>query len=299
MLEVARRRRRRRDASSRATRSRCPSRTGRSSASSPATSTAISRSPSASRFLAEARRVAPELVVVDSALRDDAEPEEWQERILNDGSRWTVFKRYFDARDARRRARRRRDRLRRPLVRRRPRRGDAPALELPLARVAPARQPGVPRLRGGRVPARVAAGRRSAYAGQRAYLFGQAPGIVEGEERRPWRGRAGADAAPLARARRGRVLRDVLLRLGHALLPGHGAAGRGDRTPTPREQELCSFWRDWELELLRPRLVVPVGGLAAPPPARPRGADRRDRQRFELDDSGRSRSRTRPARAAG
>jgi ubiquinone/menaquinone biosynthesis C-methylase UbiE len=47
------------------------------------------------RFLSEARRVAPELVVVDSALRDDAEAEEWQERILNDGSRWTVFKRYF------------------------------------------------------------------------------------------------------------------------------------------------------------------------------------------------------------
>jgi len=32
---------------------------------------------------------------------------------------------------------------------------------------------------------------RAPYAGQRAYLFGQAPGIVEGEERRPWRGRAG------------------------------------------------------------------------------------------------------------
>ena len=47
------------------------------------------------RFLAEARRVAPELVVVDAALRDDVEPEEWQERILNDGSRWTVYKRYF------------------------------------------------------------------------------------------------------------------------------------------------------------------------------------------------------------
>ena len=27
--------------------------------------------------------------------------------------------------------------------------------------------------------------------GQRAYMFGQAPGIVEGDERRPWRGRAG------------------------------------------------------------------------------------------------------------
>jgi uracil-DNA glycosylase len=44
--------------------------------------------------------------------------------------------------------------------------------------------------------------------------------------------------------------------------PGRHPSGRGDRTPTPREQELCSFWRDWELELLQPRLVVPVGGLA-------------------------------------
>jgi uracil-DNA glycosylase len=25
---------------------------------------------------------------------------------------------------------------------------------------------------------------------------------------------------------------------------------------------LCAFWRDWELEILRPRLIVPVGGLA-------------------------------------
>jgi ubiquinone/menaquinone biosynthesis C-methylase UbiE len=47
------------------------------------------------RFLAEARRVARELVVVDSALRDAVEAEEWQERVLNDGSRWEVFKRYF------------------------------------------------------------------------------------------------------------------------------------------------------------------------------------------------------------
>jgi ubiquinone/menaquinone biosynthesis C-methylase UbiE len=49
------------------------------------------------RFVAEARRLAPELVVVDSALRDDVEAEEWQERILNDGSCWEVYKRYFEA----------------------------------------------------------------------------------------------------------------------------------------------------------------------------------------------------------
>jgi ubiquinone/menaquinone biosynthesis C-methylase UbiE len=48
------------------------------------------------RFLAEARRVAPELVVVDTARQPDHEAEEWQERVLNDGSRFTVYKRYFD-----------------------------------------------------------------------------------------------------------------------------------------------------------------------------------------------------------
>ena len=32
---------------------------------------------------------------------------------------------------------------------------------------------------------------RNLHTGQRAYMYGQAPGIVEGEERRPWRGRAG------------------------------------------------------------------------------------------------------------
>jgi SAM-dependent methyltransferase len=53
--------------------------------------------PVRARFLADARRVARELVVVDSALRDDVQPVEWQERTLNDGSRWHVYKRYFDA----------------------------------------------------------------------------------------------------------------------------------------------------------------------------------------------------------
>ena len=51
------------------------------------------------RFLEEARRVAPELLVVDSALRPDVRAEEIQERVLNDGSRWTVLKRYFTGAD--------------------------------------------------------------------------------------------------------------------------------------------------------------------------------------------------------
>jgi demethylmenaquinone methyltransferase/2-methoxy-6-polyprenyl-1,4-benzoquinol methylase len=48
-------------------------------------------------FLTEARRVGRELVVVDSALRDGVDAEEWQERQLTDGSRHRVYKRYFTA----------------------------------------------------------------------------------------------------------------------------------------------------------------------------------------------------------
>jgi ubiquinone/menaquinone biosynthesis C-methylase UbiE len=48
------------------------------------------------QFLREARRVANEIVVVDASALDAGEVrEEWQERILNDGSRWEVYKRYF------------------------------------------------------------------------------------------------------------------------------------------------------------------------------------------------------------
>ena len=49
------------------------------------------------RFLAEAQRVAGELVVVDSAERSGVAREQWQERTLGDGSRHRVYKRYLSA----------------------------------------------------------------------------------------------------------------------------------------------------------------------------------------------------------
>jgi ubiquinone/menaquinone biosynthesis C-methylase UbiE len=49
-----------------------------------------------SAFLAEAERVSPELLVVDSALRPGVQAEQWQERVLNDGSRHRVYKRYLE-----------------------------------------------------------------------------------------------------------------------------------------------------------------------------------------------------------
>jgi ubiquinone/menaquinone biosynthesis C-methylase UbiE len=48
-------------------------------------------------FLQEARRLANELIVVDSAPRPGSVSDQWQDRVLNDGSVHRVFKRYLTA----------------------------------------------------------------------------------------------------------------------------------------------------------------------------------------------------------
>jgi uracil-DNA glycosylase len=98
---------------------------------------------------------------------------------------------------------------------------------------------------------------------QRAYLFGQAPGIVEGEERRPWRGRAGKTLRRWLDLEEDEFYATFYCASVTRCYPGRASSGRGDRTPTPAEQRLCERWRDAELRLLRPGLVVTVGGLAA------------------------------------
>jgi uracil-DNA glycosylase len=98
--------------------------------------------------------------------------------------------------------------------------------------------------------------------GQRAYLFGQAPGALEGEERRPWRGRAGQTLRRWLELDEAAFYATFYCASATRCYPGRAPSGRGDRTPTQREQELCAFWHDWELRLLRPGLIVPVGGLA-------------------------------------
>jgi uracil-DNA glycosylase len=100
------------------------------------------------------------------------------------------------------------------------------------------------------------------YTGQRAFLFGQAPGIQEGQERRPWRGRAGRTLRDWFEMDEDDFYATFYCASVTRCYPGKPASGRGDRTPTPREQELCAFWREWEFELIRPRLIVTVGGLA-------------------------------------
>ncbi len=51
------------------------------------------------RFLAEARRVAPELVVVASIRGEGDACERWEERRLKDDSRWNVYKLVFEGPD--------------------------------------------------------------------------------------------------------------------------------------------------------------------------------------------------------
>jgi uracil-DNA glycosylase len=99
--------------------------------------------------------------------------------------------------------------------------------------------------------------------GQRAYLFGQAPGIVEGEERRPWRGRAGQTLRRWLDLDEAAFYETFYCASVTRCYPGRPASGRGDRTPTLTEQRLCEPWREWELRLLRPQLILTVGGMAA------------------------------------
>jgi uracil-DNA glycosylase len=100
------------------------------------------------------------------------------------------------------------------------------------------------------------------YEGQRAYMFGQAPGAQEGRERRPWRGRAGRTLRRWLDFGEDEFYATFYCASVTRCYPGKAPSGRGDRTPAPREQELCAFWREWELRIIRPHLIVPVGGLA-------------------------------------
>jgi uracil-DNA glycosylase family 4 len=104
---------------------------------------------------------------------------------------------------------------------------------------------------------------RAPFAHQRAYMFGQAPGIVEGEERLPWRGRAGRTLRRWLELDEDAFYATFYCASVTRCYPGRAAGGRGDRAPAPREQDLCAFWSEWELRLLRPALIVTVGGLAA------------------------------------
>lgn len=96
-------------------------------------------------------------------------------------------------------------------------------------------------------------------------IVGQAPGITETQVGRPFNGPSG------------RRLFQWLAQVGWEetefratqymtavtkCYPGKAASGKGDRVPTREEQKLCASFLERELSLIRPKIVVPVGGLA-------------------------------------
>ena len=108
------------------------------------------------------------------------------------------------------------------------------------------------------VPPPVFAGR----AGQRAYLYGLAPGRVEAETGLPWQGRAGRTLRRWLQLDENEFFERFYCASVTRCFPGPSPSGRGDRRATPAEEALCAPWREDELRLLRPGLVVTVG-LAA------------------------------------
>ena len=97
----------------------------------------------------------------------------------------------------------------------------------------------------------------------------------------------GPDTSPLARLEEDAFYATFYCASVTRCYPGRAPSGGGDRTPTAREQELCSFWREWELGLLRPRLIVVVGGLAARRLLGLKSLDG-DRAAFESETGGRA-----------
>ena len=106
----------------------------------------------------------------------------------------------------------------------------------------------------------------SGHAGQRVLLVGQAPGPVEVDVARPFAGRAGRTLVRwLVRAGyeddsdvRARVYMTAMT----TCFPGKRPGGAGDRAPSAREISLCAPWLRSVVELLQPRLILPVGALA-------------------------------------
>jgi uracil-DNA glycosylase len=96
-------------------------------------------------------------------------------------------------------------------------------------------------------------------------LIGQAPGITEAVKRLPFQGRSGKILmAWLIRAgfaSEVEVRRRVYMTSITKCFPGKGTGG-GDRRPSRAEVELCRPHLDRQLALIRPELLILVGGLS-------------------------------------
>ncbi len=102
-------------------------------------------------------------------------------------------------------------------------------------------------------------------AGARLMIVGQAPGRLTIERNLMFGGPSG-DALErwlrIAGFPPGALRREVYLSALTRCDPGRSEKGKGDRKPSPAEVALCRPWLERELELVRPRAILLVGGMA-------------------------------------
>jgi uracil-DNA glycosylase len=96
-------------------------------------------------------------------------------------------------------------------------------------------------------------------------LVGQAPGVTEAETKRPFNASSGtrlfqwlAEAGLEEGEFRARYYMTAVTKC----YPGKHPKGKGDRKPSRAEQALCRPFLERELALVRPRVLLAVGGLA-------------------------------------
>jgi len=101
----------------------------------------------------------------------------------------------------------------------------------------------------------------------RVMVVGQAPGVTEVTARRPFNASSGrrlfewlAEAGWEEDAFRANQYMTAVTKC----YPGKQARAnsKGDRVPTAAEQRLCAPFLEREVKILRPELIIPVGGLA-------------------------------------
>ena len=105
----------------------------------------------------------------------------------------------------------------------------------------------------------------SGYTDNRMMLIGQAPGAVEAVRRLPFQGRSGKILMSwmirAGFASEAQVRRQIYMTSVTKCFPGKGTGG-GDRRPSRAEVDLCRSHLDRQLALIKPELLILVGGLA-------------------------------------
>ena len=96
-------------------------------------------------------------------------------------------------------------------------------------------------------------------------LIGQAPGIKEGEIRKPFAWTAGKNLFKWFSSigiNEMSFRKNIYMSAVCRCYPGKNLIGSGDRIPSEIEIKKCSNWLNFEIDYLKPELIIPVGKLA-------------------------------------